>query len=219
QETKMAPGYSDETNNGTYGIAKSEGLETNIDLLGTYSKDFGNFDFSISAGGNLMYQKNTGLSNSAISGVGLIVPNLFTVKNIAPTSLNYSSFSSERGINSVYALANFGFWDMLYLDVGARNDWSSTLPIDNRSYFYPSASLSFLVSEVVDIPKVDLLKLRGGWAKAGNDTDPYQLGAYYNNAGVWDNAVLYSASGSLSTPTLEPEKATSEEFGLDLTMF
>ncbi|MDL5510696.1 SusC/RagA family TonB-linked outer membrane protein [Arenibacter sp. M-2] len=219
QETKMAPGYSKETNNGTYGISKTEGLETNIDLLATYTKDFGNFDFSLSGGGNLMYQKNTGLSNSAFSGVGLIVPNLFTVKNIAPTALNYSSFMSERGINSVYALANFGFWDMLYLDVGARNDWSSTLPIDNRSYFYPSASLSFLLSEVVDIPKVDLLKLRGGWARAGNDTDPYQLGAYYNNAGVWDNAVLYSASGGLSTPTLEPEKATSEEFGLDLTMF
>ena len=219
QETKMAPGYSRETNNGTYGIAKSEGLETNIDLLATYTKDYGNFDFSLSGGGNLMYQKNTGLSNSALSGVGLIVPNLFTVKNIAPTALNYSSFLSERAINSVYALANFGFWDMLYLDVGARNDWASTLPIDNRSYFYPSASLSFLVSEVVDIPKVDLFKLRGGWARAGNDTDPYQLGAYYNNAGVWDNAVLYSASGGLSTPTLEPEEATSKEYGVDLTMF
>lgn len=219
QETKMSPGYNAEVNNGTYGISKTDGVETNVDLLATFTKDLGAFDFSISGGGNLMYQKNTGLSNSAISKVGLVVPDLFTVSNIARTSLNHSSFASERGINSVYALGNFGFMDMLYLDVTARNDWSSTLPVDNRSYFYPSASLSFLLSEVVDIPKVDLLKLRGGWARVGNDTNPYQLGAYYNNAGQWENAVLYSAPGSLSTPTLEPEEATSQELGLDLTMF
>ncbi|MEZ4971016.1 MAG: SusC/RagA family TonB-linked outer membrane protein [Flavobacteriaceae bacterium] len=219
QETKMSPGYNAEVNNGTYGISKTDGVETNVDLLATFTKDLGAFDFSISGGGNLMYQKNTGLSNSAISEVGLVIPDLFTVSNIARTSLNHSSFMSERGINSVYALGNFGFMDMLYLDVTARNDWSSTLPVDNRSYFYPSASLSFLLSEVVDIPKVDLFKLRGGWARVGNDTNPYQLGAYYNNAGQWENAIMYSAPGSLSTPTLEPEEATSQELGLDLTMF
>ena len=174
---------------------------------------------SISGGGNLMYQKSSGISNSAASRVGLVVPDLFTISNIAPTALVYSSYMSERGINSVYALGNFGFKDMLYLDVTARNDWSSTLPVENRSYFYPSASLSFLLSEVVNIPKVDLFKLRGGWARVGNDTSPYQLGAYYNNAGQWDNAVLYSAPGGLSTPNLEPEEATSKEFGVDLTMF
>ncbi|HUH46140.1 MAG TPA: TonB-dependent receptor plug domain-containing protein, partial [Arenibacter sp.] len=219
QETKMAPGYSNESNNGTYGIGKSDGLETNVDFLATYKKEFGDFDMSISGGGNLMYQKSSGISNSAASGVGLVVPNLFTVSNIAPTSLVYSSFLSERGINSVYGLANFGYKDMLYLDVTARNDWSSTLPIDNRSYFYPSASLSFLLSELVDIPKVNLFKLRGGWARVGNDTSPYQLGAYYNNAGQWENAVMYSAPGSLSTPDLEPEEATSQEFGVDLALF
>ncbi|WP_026811689.1 SusC/RagA family TonB-linked outer membrane protein [Arenibacter latericius] len=219
QETKMSPGYNNEPNNGTYGIAKSDGLETNVDILATYAKDYNNFDFSISAGGNLMYQKSDGISNSAASRVGLIVPDLFTVKNIAPTALVYSSFLSERAINSVYGLANFGYKDLLYLDVTARNDWSSTLPVDNRSYFYPSASLSFLLSEVVKIPKVNLFKLRGGWARVGNDTSPYQLGAYYNNAGQWDNAVLYSASGGLSTPSLEPEEATSKEFGLDLALF
>jgi len=219
QETKMSPGYNGETNNGTYGISKTDGIETNVDLLATYSEEFGDFDMSISGGGNLMYQKGSGISNSAASRVGLVVPDLFTISNIAPTALVYSSYMSERGINSVYALGNFGFKDMLYLDVTARNDWSSTLPIDNRSYFYPSASLSFLLSELVDIPKVDLFKLRGGWARVGNDTSPYQLGAYYNNAGQWDNAVLYSAPGGLSTPTLEPEEATSQEFGVDLTMF
>src|SRR5690606_2741368 len=105
QETKIAPGgYNSETNNGTYGIAKSDGLETNVDLLATYKKEFGDLDISVSGGGNLMYQKSTGISNSAASNVGLIVPELYTVKNIAPTALVYSSFLSERAINSVYGL-------------------------------------------------------------------------------------------------------------------
>ncbi|SHJ29714.1 SusC/RagA family TonB-linked outer membrane protein [Pseudozobellia thermophila] len=219
QETKMAPGYTRESNNGTYGIAETDGLETNVDLLASYNKAWGKFDMTVSAGGNLMYQRDNGLINSAATGAGLIVPNLFTVDNIAPAVLQYSSYTTERAINSVYAMANFGMWDMLYLDLTARNDWSSTLPVDNRSYFYPSASLSFLLSELVNIPKVDLLKFRGGWAQVGNDTDPYQLGAYYNNAGQWDNAVLYTAQSGLNTPGLEPEKATSHEFGVDLTMF
>ncbi|MEM9142295.1 MAG: SusC/RagA family TonB-linked outer membrane protein [Bacteroidota bacterium] len=219
RETKMAPGYAREANNGTYGINKFDALETNVDLLATFTKDFGDFDFSISAGGNLMYQKQTGLSNSTFSGAGLIAPNLFTVDNIAAGSLNYSSFLSERGINSVFGTGTFGFMDMLYLDVTARNDWSSTLPVENRSYFYPSASLSFLVSELVNIPKVDLLKLRSGWAQVGNDTNPYRLGAFFNNAGQWDNAILFRGDGTLNTPDLLPEEATSLEFGLDLNMF
>ncbi len=218
QETKMAPGYDRESNNGTYGIAKSDGLETNVDILATYTKKWNNFDLSVSGGGNLMYQKHNGLSNSAASKAGLIVPNLFTVDNIAPTSLRYSSYTSERGINSIYGLANFGLWDMLYLDVTARNDWSSTLPIANRSYFYPSGSLSFLLNQVVEIPKVNLLKLRGGYAVVGNDTSPYQLDTYYNNGGLWGEAIMYGA-GSLNTPNLEPEKAHSQEYGLDLAMF
>ena len=218
QDTKMAPGYSRESNNGTYGIAKSDGLETNIDLLATYTKKFEGFDLSVSGGGNLMYQKQTGISNSSANGAGLIVPNLFTIDNIAPTSLRYSSYENQRGINSIYGLANFGFWDMLYLDITARNDWSSTLPVENRSYFYPSGSLSFLLSEVLSIPKVDLLKLRGGYAEVGNDTSPYQLDTYYNNGGYWGDAIMYGA-GSLNTPNLEPERARSWELGLDMAMF
>lgn len=220
RETKMAPGYQNEPNNGTYGIAKTDGFESNIDFLATYSKDFGDdFDMTLSAGGNLMYQKGTSLSNSAKSGVGLIVPNLFRVNNIAPTALNYSSSTSERAVNSVYTLANFGYKDMLFLDLTGRNDWSSTLPVENRSYFYPSASLSFLLNEVVDIPSVNLLKLRGGWAEVGNDTGAYQLETYFSSAGQWGEASMYSAPGGLNTPSLKPEEAISKEFGLDLMMF
>ena len=219
RETKIAPGYSRESNNGAYGIANSNGLERNIDFLATYSKDWGNFDLTVSGGGNLMYQNGTGLSNSSKSKAGLVVPNLFNVSNIKSDALNYSSFLTEKSINSVYALANFGYKDMLYLDLTARNDWSSTLPSNDNSYFYPSASLSFLLSEAVKIPKVDLLKIRGGWAQVGNDTDPYRLTNVYGNSGEWNNATLLNVPSGLATPDLRNELATSAEIGIDLNMF
>jgi hypothetical protein len=105
---------------------------------------------------------------------------------------------------------------MIFLDLTARNDWSSTLPKENRSYFYPSASLSLLIDQMINLgDKIDLLKLRGGWAKAGNDTDPYQLYSTYGNAGQWGDATRLAVSGQILSPNLKPEEATSIEFGLD----
>jgi len=219
RETKMAPGYTREPNNGAYGISANTGLERNIDFLATYSKDFGKLDFSVSGGGNLMYQKDIVISNSSLNGTGLVVPNLFTVSNISPTSLNYASSLREKSIQSVYGLANFGWNDMLYLDLTARNDWSSTLPVENRSYFYPSASLSFLLSEVIKVQKIDILKLRTGWAQVGNDTNPYRLDQALNNSGQWGDAIRLNLPGNLLTSGLEPERSTSIEFGMDLTAF
>lgn len=219
RETKMAPGYSRESNNGAYGIAVSDGLERNIDILGTYHRDWGDFDLSVSGGGNIMYQKASIISNSSANGTGLIVPNLFTISNISSSSLRFSNSRSEKSINSVYGLANFGWKDMLYLDVTARNDWSSTLPAENSSYFYPSASLSFLLSEVMNINKIDLLKLRAGWAQVGNDTSPYRLNSVYGNSGQWGDAIRLNVPGNILTPQLKPEESTSIEFGMDISAF
>ncbi len=219
EESKIAPGYLREPNNGSYGIATSNGLETNMDILGTYKKDWDDFSVSVSAGGNLMYQKGSSISNSSKPGSGLIVPNVFTVQNISSGALQYSNYRSEKAINSLYAMANLSWKYMLFLDLTARNDWSSTLPAENRSYFYPSASLSFLLNELVPMGKVDMFKLRGGWAQVGNDTGPYRLNATYGDAGQWGDATRLSKSGGLLAPNLLPEQATSMEFGADLKMF
>ncbi|MCK5207758.1 MAG: TonB-dependent receptor, partial [Cyclobacteriaceae bacterium] len=219
QETKIAPGYRREPNNGAYGIVTGTGLERNIDILGTYSKDWKDFAVSASVGGNLLYQKWSSISNSSKSGSGLVVPNLFTVQNISSGALSYSNSRSEKAINSVFAMANLSWRYMLFLDITARNDWSSTLPASNRSYFYPSASLSFLLNEVLAMDKVDMLKFRGGWAQVGNDTGPYRLNATYGDAGQWGDATRLTKSSGLLAPNLKPEIATSLEFGIDMKMF
>ena len=220
RESKIAPGYLNEPNNGAYGIVVGEGLERNMDILATYKKDWDNFNLSISGGANTMYQRSASISNSSKPGSGLVVPNLFTVDNINSGSLQYYNRRYEKSINSVYGMANFGWKDIAYVDLTARNDWSSTLPAENRSYFYPSASLSLLVNNMFNMGNsVNLFKLRAGWAQVGNDTGPYRLNATYGNNGQWGDATMLSKPGGLLAPNLLPEQATSLEFGIDLKLF
>ncbi len=220
RETKMDPGYTNEPNNGSYGIVSSEGLEQNLDALATYKDKWDDFSLSASIGGNLLYSRGSSISNSSKPGSGLIVPYVYTVQNINNTALAYSNYRSEKAINSIYAMANMGWKDKIYLDLTARNDWSSTLPAENRSYFYPSASLSLMLSNMLDMgSKVNLLKVRGGIAQVGNDTSPYSLYPTYYNAGQWGDAISLGKPGNLLNPTLLPEKASSYEIGLDFKGF
>lgn len=218
RESKIGPGYTREPNNGAYGIQQSNSYQRNTDFLATYAKQLKSISLSFSVGGNALYTKGQSISTS--STAGLIVPNVYSISNIKSGTLSYGSGWSQKEIYSLYSLANLGWKDKIYLDLTARNDWSSTLPKANQSYFYPSASLSLLVNKMVDMgDKVSLLKVRGGWAKVGNDTDPYQLVNTYGNVGQWGGAIRLAKSGTLLTPNLKPEEATSMEGGLDIGLF
>ncbi|MEQ6119451.1 SusC/RagA family TonB-linked outer membrane protein [Reichenbachiella sp. MALMAid0571] len=216
RETKISPSYTREPNNGAYGLANSSNLEKNIDFLLTYTKDLGDFGLVVSGGGNSRYTKGKYLSNSSGSGNGLIVPNVYSVSNISSGALSFNSSLSERVIYSVYGIANLSYKNFIYLDLTARNDWSSTLRANERSYYYPSTSLSLLLDEAFDLGgNVDMLKLRGGWAKVGNDTSPYNLNAVYNNGGQWGDATMLTYSTTRLLPNLRPETATSWEAGVE----
>ncbi len=218
RETKIPPSYTREPNNGTYGIVKFNRYEMNADFLATYTKQFGKFGLNVSVGGNDRYTRSSSITNSSASG--LVVPNVFTVNNIKSSGLRYGSGWSQKAIYSVYGLANLSWDDFIYLDLTARNDWSSTLSKENWSYFYPSASLSLLVNEMFSMgSNVNMIKLRGGWAQVGNDASPYQLYQTYGNAGQWGEAIRLVKSGTILTPNLKAELATSWETGVDLSLF
>ncbi|MCK5134685.1 MAG: SusC/RagA family TonB-linked outer membrane protein [Bacteroidales bacterium] len=220
RETKIAPSYSKEPN-GFYGLQNLYRREQNADFLFTYDKVAGDFSVTASAGGNYMYKYSSShTTQSKRRGSGLIIPNIYSVSNVAPDNLTYSSGFRQKGIYSLYGLASIGYKDMIYVDLTARNDWSSTLPVENRSYFYPSASLSMLLSNMFDMgSNVSLAKLRGGWAMVGNDTDPYRLIQTMGNAGAWGNQTRLTTSGTLLLPDLKPEIQTSWEIGADLALF
>lgn len=220
RETKISNGYTNEIN-GAYGITDLFRKEINVDFLLTYEKKFEDWDFSVSLGGNQRkFDGSTVSSSTKDRGQGLLTPNLFTLSNIAPNNLDYGSSKREKKVNSLYGLASIGFKDMFYLDVTGRNDWSSTLPDSNNSYFYPSVSGSLLLNNVFDMGnKVSLIKLRAGYAEVGNDTDPYNLQPVLNSGGSWGNASLLSVPGNLLNAELKPESQSSWEVGADLAFF
>lgn len=220
RETKISNGYTNEIN-GAYGITNLLRKEINVDFLLTYAKKYENWDFSVSFGGNQRKFDASTVSNSTKDrGQGLLTPNLFTLTNIAPNNLDFNSNIQEKKVNSLYGLASIGFMDMFYLDVTGRNDWSSTLPDSNNSYFYPSVSGSLLLNNAFDMGnKVSLVKLRAGYAEVGNDTDPYNLRPILNSGGTWGNASLLSVPGNLLNAELKPESQSSWEIGADLAFF
>src|SRR5690606_32833136 len=116
------------------------------------------------------------------------IPGLYV---IGRTLLNVPSISvSEYDINSVYGAANIGFKNIYFLDVTARNDWSSTLPVQNNSFFYPSVGLSAVLTDAFHVEGsfLDYAKIRGSWAQAGRSGDPYNTVGYFSlNANTFQN--------------------------------
>ena len=220
RETRIPFSY-DRGARGGYFLTDITSQESNTDFLASYNTDAGLFDMDFSIGGNIMHRTN--FSSSIGSGNnrnnGLVIPGVYNVGNIPLDNINVGSAIGEKAIYSLYALASFGFKDMLYLDVTGRNDWSSTLPESNRSYFYPSASLSWLANYTFDLPEtVNMLKLRAGWAQVGNDTDPYRLEPSLNT-GNYNSVTTLTVPAGLLNANLLPEQSTSIEGGIDLNMF
>ncbi len=202
---------------GGYNIQSLYRKETNLDLMITYNKNFNDtWDLNALLGTNNMYQYGRIMNNEARS---LVIPNLYTISNGVPGTVLYNSSWYEKTIYGLYGQASLGYRNMIFLDLTARNDWSSTLPKDNRSYFYPSASMSIVLSEIFSMPKwIDFAKLRGGIAQVGHDVGPYQLNQYYSTAADWGNAKRMYMGGTLKNANLKPEIATSKEVGMDFRL-
>lgn len=219
RETKISKSNTGELN-GFYGLTNLFNTESNTDFLVTYKNRFWQkFDISASVGGNMLYEYNSNNQVYSVRGGGIIAPELFNVSNIAQANIRYNSAYYKKAVNSAYATASIGYNDIAYLDLTGRNDWSSTLPPGNNSYFYPSASLSVLLNKMINFGhSVSLVKLRGGWASVGKDTDPYNL---YGTVGIqsFGGITTESLSQTLLNPNLRPEQAISTEGGVDLAMF
>lgn len=202
--------------NGGYGYISRSLQEVNTDFLLNYKKGLGDFTVDVSGGGNLLFQNN---SVGSISGQRFVLPGLYTSSNIDRSAVSYYNSVGNKRINSLYGVASLGYKEAVYAEFSGRNDWSSTLPVNNRSYFYPSASLSVVVSDLLSLPEqISLFKLRGGWAKVGKDTGPYQLAMTLSRS-TWGDQTAYSLPGKTPTSNLLPESIVSSEYGFDLQMF
>ena len=167
-------------------------------------------------GGSILYRKYD--STNQIADF-LVIPGLYTLTNSA-SAIKATNSAWERQTNSLYGLVQMSWRNALFLDITGRNDWSSTLPASNRSYFYPSVSTSAVLNELFHFGKsgglVDLMKVRASWAQVGHDTSPHRVEDYVTNNGIPGSVANLS---SKLNATLRPEIVSSWEVGLDLRMF
>lgn len=160
----------------------------------------------------------------------LAIPGFYQIENSANSPVSTQT-STERRLFGLYGSATLGYKSFAYLTLNARNDWSSTLPPDGRSYFYPGANLSVLLSQALDLSsaKISLLKLRAAYGKTGSDTDPYRIFNTLTKTNVVlgfgnitfpiDGVPAYTISNTLNNSSLRPEISTEAEFGAELRFF
>ena len=219
QLKKMTGGASQQT-------TRRRQLES--DLMLNYTQEFGKLDVNAVAGLNgREYRTSYLYAGSA----GLTIPTFFNISNSSNKPSVEQNMTKLRTMGA-YAQAEFGWDDMLYLTLTARNDWSSTLPKDNRSYFYPGATVSWIFTEMLPQSLKSIVsfgKVRAAYGKTGNDAGVYMTNSVYPQASAsssgWGTSAFpftklslnaYTAGNVLGSPTLSPEMTTETEFGLNM---
>ena len=188
------------------------------DFLLRYTHDFKEHDVNITAnfGGSIFNQHYAKHQQWADN---LKNPGVYTLAN-SITQLKSDNYAYNRQTNSLYGLVQVSWKNALFLDITGRNDWSSTLPAANRSYFYPSVSGSVVINELADFGRtnglLNLLKVRASWAQVGHDTKPYRIEEYLVTT-LFPGGV--TAQNKKVNSNLKPEIVSSWEVGVDLRMF
>jgi TonB-linked SusC/RagA family outer membrane protein len=200
--------------------------ELNHDFLLFYNNTFS--DLSVDAVGGLNINQRT-RSNVSASVTGLDIPYYYDLSN-SPNTPAVDEYSSIRRLIGLYASVELGYRNFLYATLSARNDWSSTLPMNNNSFFYPGATLSFVFSEL--LPENDILsfgKLRLAYGKTGRDADPYQIQPYFVQGQAYNEfqSISFPLGGynafevgnGLGSLNLSPEMSTEGEVGFLFELF
>jgi len=219
------------TSNGSYQIDQFNVSELVHDLMVTGNHKFSkNFEGSLMVGNNIRLRNTSTNSQATNTSGGLVVPEWYNLANSNGPVDVISDYLSNRRLVALYADLNLSYKSMIFLEATARNDWSSTLPVVNRSFFYPSVSLSFLFSELLKSAEwlsfLNYGKIRTSYAQVGNDTDPYQLATTYSRGEIlggfgsttfpFGNVAALMAGAIIGNPELKPEKTGSFEIGTEL---
>lgn len=209
------------TNGTPYGSYTETGFtfnETNTEGTLNFNRKLNSdLSFEILGGGNI---RSSYTEENVQSAPRLAVAGLYSLTNSRDPLTSSNNFSKLKSY-SLFSAAQLGYRNFAFLNVTARNDWSSTLPAKNRSYFYPSFSGSLIVTEAFHI-KSDVLnyaKLRGGWSKVGKDADPYRSVNTYSFGTPFGAYPQLTASATDMNPDLKPETTNSTEFGAEAVLF
>ncbi|WP_037316789.1 SusC/RagA family TonB-linked outer membrane protein [Salegentibacter sp. Hel_I_6] len=215
--------------NGSYRDDFIQSRELTLDFIATYDW-FINDDFNITARAGTQWNQRV-IDRTGNIATDLVVPGLLDPGN-AENNSPFKDFSDRR-IHGVFGDITFDYKGWAFLNATGRNDWSSTLPEQNRSFFYPSVSASLVYTDALDI-KSDFFsygKVRASWANVGVDTDPYLLSYNFNplttffgqfgTGGTYpfNGNLAFGSQGFLANQNLKPENQENIEFGLEFGFF
>lgn len=216
QDMQTPKSYMDyDRSRGDFQTWNSERLTVDYDALLTYDRKITeDIAFDINLGASSYYRKYQQEYNATD---GLIVPNVYSLNN-SQGNVRATTHTDKRATQSIYATLGVDLFDAVFLNLAGRNDWSSTLPLENRSYFYPSASISTVASNYIKLPDwFDFLKLYGSWAQVSSDLNPYQITSYYNNSGIYGSSPKLTYPSGIINPDIEPARSDSYELGTQLS--
>jgi len=218
--------YSTDDPNGWFRQNSDDRHELNADFIAYFDKKFGDFSIDALAGANYRDMTWSQSALGATESNGLTIPGLFTMANVVGAPYTFMDHTHVRS-NSVYGNASFGYASQVYLEVSARNDWSSTI---NKPFFYPSASISWIPTETFKGLKGDVLsylKFRGNIAHVGNATTAYRTGNYFVSptsetvptSSTINGVSQFYQSKTLANSNLAPEDVNTNEIGVETSFF
>jgi len=180
-------------------------------------KTFGSFGINASLGAEYNHYNGQFRSTNVAE---LIIPDLYAVSNAAVQATTGLS-ENHHELQSVFGTANLSFKNYLFLDLTGRNDWSSTLPLNNNSYFYPSASLSLILTDALGIRSnfLSFIKLRASYAEVGGSANAYSLQGTYGASQPFDGNPSLSYTSTIPPLGLKPQRKRSKEVGMEARLF
>ena len=211
------PYYADPTSSsygvGSYNLSRNTWLDKTVNILAGYNNEWGKFTFNAQVG---YHQQENGNNRLATSASDFLVKDFYGLANCDPATIVTTTKITKRRIQAVSAQAEVGYNNMAFLTLRARNDWSSTLPVDNNHYFYPAVEGSFVLTELPFLQgnsTVSYFKLRGAVAQVGKDATPLSIYPSLETTGDVGGGFRYGYTGP--NTALKPEMTTSWEFGFE----
>ncbi|BDD11741.1 SusC/RagA family TonB-linked outer membrane protein (plasmid) [Fulvitalea axinellae] len=197
-----------------YSKQKRSDKNTFLSFLSTYNDKFGDFSIDAKVGGERRDYRRSTLEASTS---GFLAPGFYNVRNSAEKP-ELDEYYRNRGVRSLYGSARVGFKEMLFVEFTGRNDWSSTLPEDRNSAFYPGVNGSFVFSELLKSSWITSGNLKAAWAQVKKAIPPYQLSQTYGVGATWGSTPTMFISGDLPNNTLEAQEIVEYELGGQLAV-
>lgn len=198
---------------GSYNLTKANFKDKTLNVLAGYNNNWGKFTFAGQVG---YHQQENGVDRLSTSGSQFLDPDFYGIANCTPSTISTSTRVTKRRIQAISGQVELGYNNLVFLTARARNDWSSTLPKSNRSYFYPALEGSFIATELPFLKNNDWVtyfKLRGAIARVGKDAQPLSVYPALEETGMTGSGYGYGYKGP--NPKLKPEMTTSYEIGFE----